>query len=293
MTKHAGNTAEFHQFNHHILDIVNASKHPFIRSSSEMVQYALSLEKELPAEYGWRHISLEAFREASSTIGKAEEANKSYWLDMSRNLEAYAITAFWRGIEIIKPCIRSLNFNEVVTPAILARSVLELSASFIENANIIYQAVQKFPPRTQNSIIISRDLEKLSLRILFGTRLGKDIPDHLKQKNILTTLQKLTKNQNATELFPVYEFLCEIAHPNIIGNAVFWADIVRKNEDGSETIRIKRTHESDRNREVIEKILWSLGWSAACLRNGFHIIHDAIEIVVKRFPELQKHMKIS
>jgi hypothetical protein len=107
----------------------------------------------------------------------------------------------------------------------------------------------------------------------------------------LTTLQKITKNPDAAELLPVYEFLCEIAHPNVIGNAVFWAEMMQKNEDGSETILIKRPYNYDRSREILEKILWSLGWSAVCLRNGFHIIHDAIEMLVKRFPELQKHLK--
>ena len=293
MTQYADNISDFHQFSHRLLNIAAASDKPFVRDSNEMIQYALSCAKELPEEYGWRYMNVEAFQDLAGTIHTAEEFNTIYWNDILRNFEAYAITVFWRGIEIIKPCIRSLNLNEFVTPAILARSALELSASFIENANIINQTINKFPPRIHNSIETSKDLEKLSLRILFGTRLSKDVPDHVKQKNILTTLQKLTKDQNAAELFPTYEFLCEIAHPNVIGNAVFWADIVRKNEDGSETIRIKRAHEYDRNIEVIEKILWSLGWSAACLRNGFHIIHDAIELVMKRFPALHKHLRIS
>jgi len=291
MAKLTDNTEDFHQFNTRLSSIAATSDKPFVRDSSEMIQYALSFAKELPKEYGWRHLGVEAFRNLAITKGKVEDANTIYWLDMSRNFEAYAITVFWRSIEIIKPCIRSLNLHEVVTPAILARSFLELSASFIENANITHQAIQKFPPHTQNSIEISQDLERLSLRILFGTRLGKDVPDHLKQKNVLTTLQKLTKNPNATELLPIYEFLCEIAHPNVIGNAVFWAEVMQKNEDGSETILIKRAYDSDMNREIIEKILWSLGWSAVCLRNGFHIIHDAIEMMVKRFPELQKHLR--
>jgi hypothetical protein len=101
----------------------------------------------------------------------------------------------------------------------------------------------------------------------------------------------LTKNPAAAELFPTYEFLCEIAHPNVIGNAVFWAEVIHKNEDGSETILVKHSYDYEMQREIIEKILWSLGWSAVCLRNGFHIIHDVIEMVVKRFPELQKHLR--
>jgi hypothetical protein len=291
MKKDIDTTADFHQFNPRLSGIAAASDKPFVHSSGEMIQYALSFAKELPEEYGWRHMSVEAFRDLASTISTVEDANTIYWLDTLRNFEAYAITVYWRGIEIIKPCIRSLNVHEVVTPAILARSLLELSASFIENTNIAYQTIQKLPPHINNAIEISKDLEKLSLRILFGTRLGTDIPEHLKQKNVLTTLQKLTKNPSATDLLPVYEFLCEIAHPNVIGNAVFWAEVLQKNEDGSETIRIKREHDYDKNSEIIEKVLWSLGWSAVCLRNGFHIIHDAIEMMVKRFPELQKHLR--
>ncbi len=148
---------------------------PFVRDSHAMIHYVLSLAMKMPAEYGWRYMNVEVFKGLAGTTRTSEEFNTIYWLDMLRNFEAYSITVFWRGIEIIKPCIRSLNLNEVVTPAILARSLLEVSASFIENANIIYQAIHKLPPRIHNSIETSK-IRKLSLRFLSALALARICP---------------------------------------------------------------------------------------------------------------------
>jgi hypothetical protein len=70
--------------------------------------------------------------------------------------------------------------------------------------------------------------------MIWGTRLG-DPEGYLKQTNIITVLQKLTKHPNAEELWSGYEYLCELAHPNLIGNARYWSHVERVNEDGSET----------------------------------------------------------
>lgn len=285
------NIIEFHQFSPWLAQFATASNDPIVRSSAEMVKYCLDFEKQMPTEYGWRFTELDTFREVSRELKTPEDLNEFYWGDMSRNLEAYSITVFWRGIEILKPLIRSLNLKEIITPAVLSRSLLELGASFIENANIIHKTVEQMPAHQINAIETSQDLEQLSVRILFGTRLGSNIPEHLQQKNVLTTLQRLTKNPNATDLLPTYEFLCEIAHPNVIGNARFWAEVLRKNDDGSETIRISRQHDSLTNREILGKILWSVGWSAVCLRNGFHLIQDAVAAIIVRFSKLKSSFK--
>lgn len=287
MTQPEESIIDFHQYNPWLTQFATESSDPVVRDSAEMIKYCLSLEKQMPSEYSWRYTELEAFRETAKKLKAPEDLNVLYWGDMAHNFEAYSITTFWRGIELIKPLIRSLNVKEIITPAVLSRSLLELAASFIENANIIQKTIEQMPAHQKDEIEISEFLEQLSVRILFGSRLGSNIPEHLKQKNVLSTLQRLTKNPNAVDLFPTYEFLCEIAHPNVIGNARFWGEALRKNNDGSETIRISRQHDTIANREILQKILWAVGWSAVCLRNGFHLIKEAIATIMVRFPRLK------
>ena len=89
----------------------------------------------MPARYGWRFSSEIALKQQITGIKDPAELNRIYWTDQARNIEAYATMTFWRGIELLKPAIRSLNIHEIVAPAVLARSLLELSCVFLIQAN--------------------------------------------------------------------------------------------------------------------------------------------------------------
>ena len=110
--------------------------------------------------------------------------------------------------------------------------------------------------------------------------LGQPEP-HLQQTNVLTMIQKLSKNPKARDLLPKYEYLCEIAHPNVIGNAVYWSHVDKVNDDGSETRILKRRHEEGVAGQATENVLWALGWSAVCLRNGFELTRAGIVALLK------------
>jgi len=106
---------------------------------------------------------------------------------------------------------------------------------------------------------------------------------------VITLLDKrfpglATKVVDAVEFASVYSFLCELTHPNALGNARFWAAVEAKNEDGSEVLRMERHAESATTAETREKALWALGWSAICVRNGFEIGQDAVRMILQRWP---------
>ena len=164
--------------------------------------------------------------------------------------------------------------GEVVTPAILARSLLELTSTYLFNANTIekfFSAIQVL----QGSVVTSSEFEERVLKMIWGTRLGEPEP-YLKQTNILTTIQKLAKNPKAAELLPKYEFLCEVAHPNVIGNSRYWSHIERVNDDGSKAATMARYARGDHANEILEATLWSLGWSAGSLRNSFTLVRNGL-----------------
>ena len=77
----------------------------------------------------------------------------------------------------------------------------------------------------------------------------------------------------------------ELAHPNMIGNARFWSILEAKNEDGSERVRMNRNAESITTTDIREKILWSLGWAAATIRNSFELQRQATLIILKLWPK--------
>ena len=276
------------EYNSWLRDFVARSEHPFIRDSEAMVEYLLQLDTKVPAEYGWRVMDRDTFKErVLEQIGNrnlVEDVNRIYWQDMARCIEASGVVMVWRGAELVRASLRLLNGGEILAPAALARSLLELAASGISNSNVIEKSVREsLAQAPDKTVIISTEIEELVVRILYGTRMA-ELPDYPKQTNALTYIQRVSKNPNASELISVYEFLCDLTHPNVLGNARFWAAIDSKNEDGSETLRMERCAESVTTSQIREKTLWAIGWSSACVRNSFEIGQDAVRMILQRWP---------
>lgn len=256
------------------------SKHPFVRDSEKMIAYCLELDEKIPDRYGWRFSSVEAVTQKVSTLKTLKtplEVNQIFWTDQARNVEAYAVMTFWRGIELLKPAIRSLNSKEFIAPAVLSRSLMELATAFILNVDVIENTFRNlsFP---EGTVVTSEEFEEKIVKAIWGKRLGEPEP-HIKQVNILTLIQKISKNPNAKDVLPVYEYLCEIAHPNVVGNTRFWSHIEQLNPDGSE-LRVLHKYadqETESVTEIMEKILWGLGWSSVCLRNAFEMTSSGIQ----------------
>jgi len=262
------------------------SSNSFVRDSEDMIQYLFELDRGLPSKYGWRATSVMALGEQLKRAKSAEEINSIYWQNMARSIEAYGLMVIWRGTELTRAALRSLNSHEILAPAVLSRSLLELAATVLVNSNTIQNTVEDILAFTMPSkgVAVCGELEELLTRIIYGTRIGNP-PEHLKQTNILTYIQRVSRHPDASDLLQVYEYLCDLAHPNVLGNARFWARVQETKEGGSPMLRMERHAESMVTEETREKILWALGWSAACARNGFEIGQKTVQAILKRWPK--------
>lgn len=266
-----------------------SSNHPFVRNSEKMVRYFFELERKLPPKYGWRVVSVvETFKKQLSKIAdKATSAeivydklNRIYWHQMARNLEAYGLMTYWRSAELFRSAIKLLNEKEILAPAIISRSLLELGAIIIKNSNVIHETL-KDALTLKKGLITSNELEKLVNRLIWGSKVVRPAVEPINSKEYRDFI---SKNPNASELPEVYKFLCDLTHPNALGNVRFWESSVINNEDGSKMVIMQRNAESALTKEIREKILWALGWSAVCVRNGFEINQKTVQIILKRWP---------
>lgn len=275
--------ASFPVFADWLSEFAMTAKDPFVRASVDAVTYCMTLEQQLPSQYGWRFSSVESIREQVNAAKSAQEMNRIYWLDFARNVEAYSIMTFWRGVELIKPAVISMNIREIIAPAVLSRSLLELSATFIWNANYIEKSIEALGGAFQlpNTVVASNDLETFIVKAIWGTRVGKP-QQYLYQTNVLTPIQKLSKNPDASDLLLNYDYLCDIAHPNVIGNARFWSHVAEVYPDGAEKLMMSRLPDVESIRESIEKILWALCWGSVHLRNGFEIISQSLKFLIQQ-----------
>jgi len=270
----------FPQLSENLAAYCEASEVPMIRTAPQWISGCLELDQKLPPQYGWHFSDEDALRKQVAGLNCSTEINRIFWTDQARNVEAYSMMSMWRGSELLKPAIRSLNVGELITPAVLARSLLELSTAYLLHANTIEKLFSDltFLP---NTVVISQEFEERVMKMIWGTRLGKPEP-HLQQTNVFTLIQKLANNPQAADLLPHYEFLCEIAHPNVIGNSRFWSHLERVNEDGSQTRTLARTADGEHAIEIRAKVLWSLGWSAGSLRNSFTLIRNALDVLLSK-----------
>jgi hypothetical protein len=273
------------QFDGWLKEFAMSSTDPLVRASEKMVKYLFELDNKLPSRYGWRVTSAETFQRQLANMTSANEVNRLYWHDMASGIEAHGVMVVWRATELIKPALHALNSREVLAPAILSRSLLELASCTIVNGNSILSAAEniKASSNMPNAVVASSELEQLLLRMIHGTRIGQP-PNHLKQTNILSYIQKVSKNPDASKLMEIYECLCDVAHPNALGNARFWAAVQSKDKNGSETVRMERRAESPAAGLIREEILWALGWSSACIRNGFEMGQEVVRVILNRWP---------
>lgn len=273
---------QFPRLSEAIADFCRRSANEFTRFTPDWVSGYFELDGEMPDNYSWRISDAEAIQYKVTDPTNERAINRVFWEDQARNVEAYATMTFWRGGEILKTSIRSLNVGEVVTPAILVRSLLELASTYLLNANTIERFCTdiQFPP---NTVVTSAEFEERVVKMIWGTRLGDPEP-YVKQTNVLTIIQKLAKNPKVSELLPKYEFLCEVAHPNTIGNSRFWSHVERMNADGSYTATMSRYARGDNANEILEATLWGLAWSAGSLRNSFTLIRNGLSQLFTKLP---------
>ncbi|MGP5231793.1 hypothetical protein, partial [Psychrobacter celer] len=166
-----------------------------------------------------------------------------------------------------------LNSKETLVPAIAARSLLELSTVFLINANLLNKTFSHitFPIET---VVTSTEVENLVIKMIWGTRY--DNPEqYLEQTNIMTSLKKLAKNSKSKQFMPTYEFLCDIAHPSFIGNTIYWSHLESVKHDGQENRVLSRLESRKFNTDVLDKTMWSLSWSAECIKNSFEMLMQA------------------
>ncbi|WGL17725.1 hypothetical protein PVT68_05370 [Microbulbifer bruguierae] len=257
-----------------------SSEDPYIADSEKMLTYFYGMDKKIPDKYGWKYTNVDSFKNELQAAKSVSEANRIYWEDQFRNIESFNIATVWRTSELLRCAVKALNSKDLVPAAVLSRSLLEIAASHIYNANIIRKEFVDitFP---ENALVMSEELEKLILKMVWGTRYG-DPEEYRKQKNVLTYIQKISKNKNAVDLLDIYEYLCDVAHPSYLGSAKYWSSVDKKYPTGAELRRIERNAEGPGSDGILYRVVWSLGWSSATIRNAFEMIQEGGGILLSK-----------
>lgn len=239
-------------------------------------------QQEIRDEYGWKFSSVETHKKLRLKAKSGAEINQIYWQDFARNLASYSMISFWRAAEIFNASITLLNSRNYLPSAVLARSLLELTAQYKSNAIFLScnlkQVLWKLGSNLDH-VLESPDFEEFSLKAIWGTRQGEP-EEYLKQQNVLTIIQKIANHPDTKILLDTYEYLCEIAHPNVVGNTRFFSHIEHAYNDGCELRVLNRYTDSNETSRIADATLWVLAWSALEIKNGFELIDNNLTALV-------------
>ncbi len=254
----------------------------------------------MPQRYGWRYRTAESFKaefeEITSTATNALPANALYWRDQFGNWEAYTLMNTWRVIDLVRSCVWAFAREDVVCASLLARSALETAAAFVDAARTVsatISGVTKAHPGTildpaidlRNTIVTSEELEQYSLKTIFASRLPESETIY-SPTNILTIITRISKIRAQDFVLPTYGILCEAAHPNMLGRALY----IHGSEPGQRPGNELRTL-SPGNRPaphfLAESIVAALSWACATQVSASRLMSETIGAAVARLEAME------
>jgi hypothetical protein len=262
---------------------VATSRIPIVRDLGLILSDLARLKNLVDRPFRWRETPRNVFGAKLALVRTTPELNAIYWRDVASSIKAYCLSTTWRIIELAEHVLLLLDHGGVLGPAVIARSLMELATVYVLNGGNIRELVSGAAAQWHDKFVLSEDLENLLNKALYGSRMVPE-GDPLRQTNILTLMQKLSKNPGWEDLTSYYDRLCEVAHPNMAGNARFWGDIVAAEADGTLITIGSPNVNNDAIIRLVDDTLWALAWSAANCIAGFGTLSAQVETIRQAYP---------
>lgn len=229
----------------------------------------------MPADYIWKFRSTRFLTEQISAAmkGKAspEEINKIYWTDFRENLSAVREIFNRRYLPLFTSSIELINKLDILSSACVARSAFELSMWSLYHTSVIKNTINDLisNPDISGKIVSASSLKELIVKLIWGTNIIKDKNDERKQLNIIRKcfepLAKHAKDKTGEEYIEkTYDILCDIVHPNVIGNYLF---ILKSAEERNamQEITVSMHQLGNASMTSILSICGALSWSCQAM----------------------------
>lgn len=265
-----------------IREIAEASADPLVKlAPTELIEFGYY--KVIGETYEWKYLPDDEFSRMASKLD-VFATNRLLVSHLIRVIEAFEFVSIWRAADLLSGAVQCLNRGCCISASSAARSLLELSTSYLHAQNILRTSFAEFPWDKLKTRVLLLDevgadgrrtgLEIFVERLMAGTRLEsvvKSNPD-VSQNSILTVIQKidrgLAKAGAGYAIRPKYDFLCEIAHPNTIGFQRFSKCEVRR-PDGWVTRWMSEHEQGPAEQIVVEHCLWAMSFGAGTMNRSF------------------------
>jgi hypothetical protein len=208
------------------------------------------------------------------------------------NWEAYSFMNTLRAIDLAKSCVWALARQDALCASLSARAALETVAAFVDAARTVSATISGpnadgkpsafLDPALdfRTTVVTSEELERYSLKTIFALRLPESETIY-SPTNIVTIITRISKVRGQEFVLPVYGILCEAAHPNMLGRALYLHGAEPGRWDGNE-LRTLGPGIGPAWRRLAESIIVALSWACATQVSAFQLMAETIGAVTSR-----------
>ena len=185
-------------------------------------------------------------------------ANRIFWRDQLSTFEAWKLMFLWRMSEQSQAALFLRDENKIVSCASVCRSAFELAINALvisgKLSNVLHQLDAR---RVKSTLSFSNTFPADVELAIYGTRIAERVSNSVPtQKNIMTHLERLKKHPLGSGLEKTYELLCDLTHPNWLGNRPFY----RRGETGT-IVGVSKKYDSEWRQEAQSTIASTLSWT--------------------------------
>jgi hypothetical protein len=276
----------------------------YIQDVNSHIEALLSDLGDVPDTMPWDVVTPAYFAESTKNL-PAEAKLGAFWLDMTNQARIYCALSGWKWESMASSLTRALGAKELISPPLLARSMMELSASVLAHVHEalgVFRVVASSERPVIGDAAQTERLEEMLNKAIWGSRIGttkladgaalwtrSPYPEgQVQALNILTSFQKLVREipDVGATAYKVYEWLCDIVHPATQGMRVFWEDC-RELRPGHRRFSLQRQGKSDLG--LVHAItLWGTGFSAVLMRNTLRALLTEIVAIDARLATVYK-----
>ena len=275
--------------------------HSYIRDVNDHSRGLLLRIRSISDSVTWRYMTPTAFEVYASELTELQRFGLFY-ADQLHQAQIFVALTAWKMESMLRSLVRSVNCAELVTPALLSRSLMETATSalfHVRESLGVFNAVAnseqpiRVPPEQMKRI------EERLLRAIWGTRINtsklhdksplwKRSPytsgEQMNAENVLGPFQQLAKHDSdvGEAAYRVYEWLCDIIHPATQGLRLFWDHIV-ETAPGKHSVFLKCTGSADQA-FTNALVLWGTGYSSVMQTR-------LLDVVATVAPNVQKKLE--
>ncbi len=263
----------------------------FARRVNEGIRaYMHELEVVLPKTHAWRFTSTENLFSLIEVKASAEDVagiNDVVWSDLFESIDASRNFFMKRSHPLLESSVTLLNGGNLIASAPIARSLFELSIWALQHSATFKNTLKEYPSQANPTthVMDATGLQELVFKLIWGTRLKErtERSKEFSQMHIIDQFKKVAQRDEQKYIEPMYDFLCELCHPNAVGNWLFGDTDGIDNAKSQVEIMISSKQCGAEQKKTAAHLCGAICWSSMALANANKQYDEALLWIDNRF----------